>query len=116
MLNSRVILHEKLKMATNNVPKTKHPRLGFRYQMEVNFTDEESKKVFLTCLDKAKSSLSSSGLRNVDNYKLITSLLDRFEEEMGLDSNGIHGSVPIIPPPRPMLKHSGKLWNNNIRL
>ncbi len=73
-------------MATN-VPKTKRPRLGFRYQMEMNFTDAESKKVFLTRLDRAKSSLSPSGLRNVENYKLISSLLDRFEEEMGLDSN-----------------------------
>ncbi len=65
----------------------------------------------ITRLDRAKSSLSSGGLRNVDNYKLISSLLDRFEEEMGLDSNHVHHGVPInIPPPRPMLKHSGKLF------
>ncbi len=57
----------------------------------------------ITRLDRAKSSLSSGGLRNVDNYKLISSLLDRFEEEMGLDSNHVHDGVPInIPPPRPI--------------
>ena len=86
--------------------KKKRPRMGPRYQMEISFPNEDLKKTFLSRLDKARSSLSSSGSRNVDNYKLLLSLLDHFEEEAGLDSI----VVPSTTSPaqrKPILKHSG---------
>ena len=55
--------------------------------MRISFPNEDLKKTFLSRLDRAKSSLSPSGLRNVDNYRLLSSLLDHFEEEAGLDSD-----------------------------
>ena len=74
-----------------NAPKKKCPRrsrLGPRYQMEIIFPNEDLKKTFLSRLDRASwSSLSSSGSRNVDNYRLLLSLLDHFKEEAGLDSD-----------------------------
>ena len=48
------------------------------------FSNEDLKKTFLSRLDRARSSLSSSGSRNVDNYRLLLSLLDHFKEEAGL--------------------------------
>ena len=70
-------------MATvfESAPKKKRPRMGPRYQIEISFPNEDLKKTFLSRLDKARSSLSSSGSRNVDNYRLLSSLLDHFEEE-----------------------------------
>ena len=98
----------RLKMATvfESAPKKKRPRMGPRYQMEISFPNEDLKKTFLSRLDKARSSLSSSGSRNVDNYRLLSSLLDHFEEEAGLDSI----VVPSTTSPaqrKPILKHSG---------
>ena len=92
-----------------NAPKKKRPRrprLGPRYQMEISFPNEDLKKTFLSCLDRAKNSLSSSGSRNIDNYRLLLSLLDHFKEEAGLDSD----VVPSTTSPaqrKPVLKHSG---------
>ena len=89
-----------------NKKRPKRPRLGPRYQMEINFPNEDLKKTFLSCLDRGRSSLSSSGSRNVDNYRLLVSLLDHFKEEAGLDSD----VVPSTTSPaqrKPMLKHSG---------
>ena len=48
------------------------------------FSNEDLKKTFLSHLDRARSSLSSSGSRNVDNYRLLLSLLDHLKEEAGL--------------------------------
>ena len=52
----------KLKMAIvfENALKKKHPRLGPRYEMEISFPDDDSKKRFLSRLDRAKSSLKST--------------------------------------------------------
>ena len=69
------------------------------------FTNEDLKKTFSSCLDKARSS-SSSGSRNVDNYRLLSSLLDHFEEEAGLDSD-VLPSTTSPAQRKPMLKHSG---------
>ena len=93
-------------MATffENAPK-KRPRLGPHYQIEISFPNEDLKKTFLCHLNRASSSLSSSGLHNVDNYRLLSSLPDHFEEEAGLDSD----VVPSTTSPaqrKPMLKHS----------
>ena len=76
-------------MATvfENAPKKKRPRLGLHYQIEISFPNEDLKKTFLCHLNRVCSSLSSSGLHNVDNYRLLSSLLDHFEEEAGLDSD-----------------------------
>ena len=57
-------------------------------------------------MDRARSLLSSSGSHNVDKYRLLSSLLDHFKEEAGLDSD----VVPSTTSPaqrKPMLKHSG---------
>ena len=70
------------------------------------FSNKDLKKTFLSRLDRARSSLSSSESRNVDNYRLLLSLLDHFKEEAGLDSD----VVPSTTSPaqrKPMLKHSG---------
>ena len=94
-----------------NAPKKKRPRFGPCYQMEISFLNDDSKKIFLSRLDRAKNSLSSSGSHNVDNYRLLLSLLDHFEEEPGRDSD-----VPpttISPAQRNlMLKHSGNSAND----
>ena len=45
------------------------------------FSNEDLKKTLFSHLDRARSSLSSSGLRNVDNYRLLLSLLNHFKEE-----------------------------------
>ena len=73
----------KLKMATvfKNALKKKHLRLGPHYQMEISFPNADLKKTFFSCLDRARSSLSSSGLRNLDNYRLFSLLLDYFEKK-----------------------------------
>ena len=76
---SFVILHL-LKMATcENAPRKKHPRQGPCYQMEVNFPNEDSKKQFMSRLDKAKRLLSFDGLRVVDNFRLLPLMLNYFE-------------------------------------
>ena len=95
-------------MATvfENAPKKKRPILGPRYQMEISFPNEDPKKTFLSHLDRARSSLSSSGSCNIDNYRLLLSLLDHFKEDSGLDSD----VVPSTTSPaqrKPILKHSG---------
>ena len=64
--------------------------------------EKDLKKTFSSRLDRAKSSISSSGSRNVDNYRMLSSLL----EEVGLDSD----VVPSTTSPaqrKPMPKHSG---------
>ena len=88
-------------MATvfESAPKKKRPRMGPSYQMEISFPKEDLKKTFLSRLDNARSSLSSSGSRNVDNYRLLSSLLDHFEE-----------ALPSTTSPaqrKPILKQSG---------
>ena len=96
----------------DNVAKKKRPRSGFRFQMELTFDDQDSKKIFLSRLDKAKGLLSSStGSRNVDNFALLSSLLDVFEGKFGGDGAQSAGSLPDAMPANPktaMLKHSGK--------
>ena len=52
--------------------------------MEISLPNEDPKKTFLSRLDSFKSLLFSSGSCNVDNYRLLSSLLDHFKEEVGL--------------------------------
>ena len=98
----------KLKMATvfKNALKKKHLKLGPHYQMEISFPNEDLKKTFFSRLDRARSSLSSSGLRNLDNYRLLSLMLDHSEKEAGLDSD-IVSSTTSPAQRKPMLKHSG---------
>ena len=92
-----------------NDPKKKRCRLGPRYQMEINFADEDQKKVFLSRLDSARGLLSSCGSRGVDNYKLLSTLLDHFEAEHNrvADVGEVAPSASIPRQKRPMLNHSG---------
>ena len=66
-------------MATSNsesVPRRKRPRLGSRFQMEVNFPDDDSKKKFLGRLEKAKGLLFSAESHIVvDNFRLLSTIL-----------------------------------------
>ena len=82
-------------------PKKKRQRLGPRFQMEINFADEEQKKSFLSRLDNVKQSLLAGSSRAVDNYKLLSTLLDHFDEDR----------VEEVPSAsvtkKPLLKHSG---------
>ena len=100
----------RLKMATvyeNALKKRpRRPRLGPCYQMEISFPNEDMKKTFLSLLDRSRSSLYSSGSRNVDNYRLLLSLFDHFKEEAGLDSDVIPSTTSPAQR-KPMLKHSG---------
>ena len=64
-------------------PRKKRLRLGARFQLEINFPDEDSKKRFLDRLDRAKSATSSDSCSKLDNYSLLSKLLDRYEEAAG---------------------------------
>ena len=105
MLNSRDFTYL-LKMATN-IPKKKRPRWAPRYQMEVTFPNEVSKKRFLTRMDRVKSSISSSGSRrNADNYSFLSLLLDHFEDA-SCNSNVVPSTTSQAQK-KPIQKHSGK--------
>ncbi len=90
-------------MNLNDHQKKKRPRLGPRYQMEIGFSDEDSKTTFLSRIERAKSSLSSNRTQSIDNYTLLSLLLDNFEETK------MHVSYArtIVPIQRkPVLKQS----------
>ena len=94
-------------LMAESAPRKKRSRLGARFQLEINFPDEESKKQFLSRLDRAKNATSSDGCPKVDNYSLLSMLLDRFEEA---DSTGDAALVTTSPAEnRSMLKHSGNV-------
>ena len=94
-------------------PRKKRSRLGARFQLEINFPDDDSKKVFLSRLDKARNVTTSDGCPKVDNYSLLSKLLDQFEEARGtgdaapVTSNT--ATADTTPEKRSMLKYSGNL-------
>ena len=86
------------------IPKKKRQRLGPRFQMEINFSDEGQKKGFLNHLDNARHSLSAGSSRAVDNYKLLSTLLDHFDQ----DCVDVNDEAPSTSSrKKPLLKHSG---------
>ena len=95
-------------MATcENAPRKRRPRQGPRYQMKVNFPGEDSKKQFTSRLDKAKSLLSFNGSRIVDNFRLLSSMLDYFEQAV---QDVGHDAVPTtVQKQKLILKNSGSL-------
>ena len=93
-------------------PRKKRSRLGARFQMEINFPDDESKKQFLSRLDKARNAATTSdSCPKVDNYCLLSMLLDRFEEARGTgDAAPVTSNTTTAGATaenRSMLKHSG---------
>ena len=95
-----------------NDPRKKHPRLGARYQMEIKFPSDESKKDFLSRLERAKSLLSSRQKHNVNKFSLLASLLVHLlESEQDCSSSADNASVPV----QPMMRNSGKFTSNIYR-
>ena len=75
--------------------------------MEVNFPDEDWKKQFISCLDKAKSLMSFDGSRVLDNFRLLSSILDYFEQAV---QDVGHDAVPTtVQKQKLILKNSGSL-------
>ena len=70
---------KKVKMAGLAPPK-KRSRHGVRYQMEVNFDDNESKIAFQDRLERLKQQLFPG--KTPDNRQLLLSLLDRVESQL----------------------------------
>lgn len=70
---------KKIKISETQQPK-KRARRGVRFQMELNFDNEEAKKTFLSKVDSAKRNLSAPG-KCLDNGQLLSLLLDRAELE-----------------------------------
>ena len=82
--------------------------------MEVNFPDDDSKKKFLGRLEKAKGLLSSGESHVVvDNFRLLSSMLDHFEEAVedgagAVGGGAAAGNTTAVPMPSNMiLKDSG---------
>ena len=92
-------------------PRKKRSRLGTRFQMEINFPDEDSKRRLLSRLDTARKAVSTDGCSKVDNYSLLSMLLDQFEEARGTgDAAPVTSSNTVtVPENRSMLKHSGNI-------
>ena len=62
-------------------PKKKCPRLGVRFQMELDFSSNDEKDSFLTRLEKVKHYFSSRSSRSLDNRELLQCLLDLVNDE-----------------------------------
>ena len=64
------------KMATSCnescAPKKKHPRLGVRFQMELNFSSNDEKDNFLTRLEQVKHYFSSRSSQSLDLSTFIS--------------------------------------------
>ena len=68
------------------------------------FSDEDQKKGFSSRLDNARHSLSAGSSRAVDNYKLLSTLLDHFDQ----DCVDVNDEAPSTSSrKKPLLKHSG---------
>ena len=49
------------------------PRIGFRFQFEIQLPSQESKANFSAVLDEAKRLMTPPGQRKLDNYRLLMS-------------------------------------------
>ena len=100
-------------MATNFescAPKKKRPRLGTRYQMELAFPNEYSKKEFLLRLDRVKRSFVAKQQRSIDNVELMNSLLDLVDVESESGSSQEHlSNKNVSKSAKSMLKSSGTI-------
>ena len=89
-----------------SIQKKKRQRLEPRFQMEINFSDEDQNNGFLSRLDNARHLLSAGSSRAVDNYKLLSTLLDHFDE----DRVDVDDEAPSTSSRKtPLLKHSGTI-------
>ena len=61
--------------ASNSAPK--RAKSGVRHRLQLTFPSQVTKEGFLSRLDRAKQRLFRIGM--VDNYRLLTSLLDSLE-------------------------------------
>ncbi len=61
-------------------PKKKRARHGFRYQMELNFDNQDAKQAFVARIDRAKRSLAARGSLPLDSRELLSALLDKLEQ------------------------------------
>ena len=94
-------------MADSDTPRRKRPRIGVRYQMELNFTTSEEKQTFLERLDRAKRRLSP-GSRSYDNRELLVHLLSLVEDDSDRSSAATQtGSETSKDHPKPILECSG---------
>ena len=78
-----MLFYSKMATSCNEpcAPKKKRPRLGVRFQMELNFSSKDKKDSFITRLEKVKRYFSSRSSRSLDNRELLQCLLDLVDDE-----------------------------------
>lgn len=100
-------------MATiSDAHRRKWLRSGPRYQMEVNFPDDDSKKLFLGRLERVKAKLSYPSSRYLDNFQLLSAMLDFYESSSVVEVEGQDDDASTAAPQptkASILKNSGKL-------
>ena len=95
---------------------------GCTFSAGINFPDVDARKRFLSRLYKARNAASSDGCLKVDNYSLLSMLLDQFEEARGtgdaapVTATNDTATAGTTPENRSMLKHSGNLLNFPVHL
>ena len=97
-------------MAACSGPPKKRSRKGVRYQIELNFANDDAKLGFLSRMESAKRQLASRGSPPLDNHEVISRLLDLLDMALSTThAEGLTGTSSGEPQSHAllMLEHSG---------
>ena len=85
-------------------PTPKRAKCSVRHHLQLSFPSQATKEAFLARLDRAKQRMFPEG-GTVDNYRLLTCLLDALEGQAVGDEAQTEGFG--TPAPTPLLDSSG---------
>ena len=87
-------------------PAPKRAKCGVRHHLQVTFSSNSMKEGFLARLDRAKL-LLFPGASAVDNYRLLTGLLDALDGRLARETSQAEGPLVSSATPEPLLDSSG---------